>query len=740
MWGWSGRNTPVSLAAVKGPTISDRNHELVTLRDMVRTLGVKDGKLGRELGELELAAVQEQSWRVLANEHLADYKVQADADMYEGFGAFLSGDLKASTTDRFVDIPYVGDTGMMKHMHKNQKKDLKVLDNVQAVRVPEAQSMDQAWHYYKYIVKQQRPTDREIEVVMKRPDRQDWDRGQPRPRDTYRLPHPPHPDDGNEVDDIIAPPPPPRPRPPPAVPPRGYGTRPTAAEEAAAAEEADDDDDDDDPASQVFRTIGALPRWPDTAPVQPEIYLPPPPPPPPPRSSPPPPPPPPPPRATAPAPAPVPPPPVSMFGPPTGRPSLFAEPARATVETIIPDSEEEDDDMGVLEPMHVVEHDPPEKSMEQVQAEQAQQRAVLLGQAQQRANVFMQERQQRALEAQAQAQAQALREVARAQAQEQARLQETAAQAARALVVRSKTDMSGTVLMRGAATLGAAKFSGPTTFEGPAEMMSTVLMRGAATFGGLVEMMGDLYVRGAASFVDAEFTGPTTIMGPIDLMGTLLMRGTSVFNGKVEMMGDLLVNGAAFLPTLTYLNGTLLEAPISIAITGCTTSDSWLVETDNTLSEFQVQATAAFNPVTLGALDAMFSSNSWIQVMYPYAVNIKSFTLTNSPDVRTVRLECSPNGTYYNTVQSFTRTMTSGVESFPVTIGNYPCQFWRLIIISIATGGNSYCSGIIINMTGIAQEIDINLCLTKGGKVANSGLYRFGPGASGSLGVVTKLN
>ncbi|KAJ1636032.1 hypothetical protein T492DRAFT_862307 [Pavlovales sp. CCMP2436] len=172
------------------------------------------------------------------------------------------------------------------------------------------------------------------------------------------------------------------------------------------------------------------------------------------------------------------------------------------------------------------------------------------------------------------------------------------------LVVRSKTDMSGTILMRGAATFGAAKFSGATTFEGPAEMMSTVLMRGAATFGGLVEMMGDLYVRGAASFVDAEFSGPTTIMGPVDLMGTLLMRGTSVFNGKVDMMGDLLVRGAAFLPTLTYLNGTLLEAPISIAITGCTTSDSWLVETDNTESEFQVQATAAFTPITPTSLSA----------------------------------------------------------------------------------------------------------------------------------------
>ncbi|KAJ1619651.1 hypothetical protein T492DRAFT_1130211 [Pavlovales sp. CCMP2436] len=653
MWGWSGRNTPVSLAALKGPTTSDRTHELETLDRMAKNLNNIRGVTDVEFSKTEIAkSILDQGYRNLADAHLADYKVQADADMYEGFSAFLSGDLHKDTTKRYVDVPFVGDRGILRHMEEGHTVDFQVLDNVQAKCVPwddhhllhipgahefltneyrkrkqfdiyigtlyamGPQSMEQAWHYYKYIVKQQRRHE-----------------------------------------------------------------------------------------AQLTRSH------------------------------------------------------LGKFGR-AGR-GMYT----------------------VLRPY-----------------------------ARKFANAYAQE-----------AEVNAVRVIDSADVTN--------------LVVRSKTDMSGTILMRGAATFGAAKFSGATTFEGPAEMMSTVLMRGAATFGGLVEMMGDLYVRGAASFVDAEFTGPTTIMGPADLMGTLLLRGTSVFNGKVEMMGDLLVNGAAFLPTLTYLNGTLLEAPISIKITGCTTSDSWLVETDNTLSEFQVQATAAFNPVTLGALDAMckvspkFNTNvtiannalwpvgtngwtvtasssstsviwnafdkntttswtsnastyntttgfgspgvSWIQVMYPYAVIIKSFTLTNSPDVRTVRLECSPNGTYYNTVQSWTRTMTSGVESFPVTIGNYPNQFWRLSIVTIATGGNSYCSvgewelfssrgpvslmsavptslstfklmltdaqGIIINMTGIAQEMDINLCLTKGGKVANSGLYRFGPGASGSLGVVTKL-
>ncbi|KAJ1618982.1 hypothetical protein T492DRAFT_891135 [Pavlovales sp. CCMP2436] len=198
MWGWSGRNTPSSLAALKGPTTSDRNHELETLKQMAFTLGQAGGKLGTELATAEFDAVKDQAMRKLANEHLADYKVQADADMYEGFGAFLSGELKASTTDKFVKIPFVGDRAMMKHMQANQQN-VKELDNVDALCVPwkdhhllhipgaheflsneyrkrkqfdiyigtlyamGPQTMDQAWHYYKYIVKQQRATDREIE-------------------------------------------------------------------------------------------------------------------------------------------------------------------------------------------------------------------------------------------------------------------------------------------------------------------------------------------------------------------------------------------------------------------------------------------------------------------------------------------------------------------------------------------------------------------------------------------------
>ncbi|KAJ1622492.1 hypothetical protein T492DRAFT_885112 [Pavlovales sp. CCMP2436] len=201
MWSWSGRNTPVSLAALKGPTTSDRDHELGTLRRMAERLnttmsthGLKDDDIKRTIAE--------QGFRKLADEQLTDYKVQADADMYEGFSALLSGDLQKDTTGKYVDVPFVADRGMLRHIDQNELAGLQVLDNVQAKYVPwddhhllhipgahefltseyrkrkqfdiyigtlyamGPQSMEQAWHYYKYIVKQQRPTDRELNATM----------------------------------------------------------------------------------------------------------------------------------------------------------------------------------------------------------------------------------------------------------------------------------------------------------------------------------------------------------------------------------------------------------------------------------------------------------------------------------------------------------------------------------------------------------------------------------------------
>ncbi|KAJ1629340.1 hypothetical protein T492DRAFT_840886 [Pavlovales sp. CCMP2436] len=321
---------------------------------MVTTLGKEDGKLAVRLGDAGLATVQEQSYRVLANEHLADFKVQADADMYEGFGAFLSGDLKASTTDRFVDIPYVGDRGMMKHMRETTK-DVQVLDNVQAICVPwkkhhllhipgahdyltgeyrrrkqfdiyigtlyamGPQSMDQAWHYYKYIVKQQRPTDREIEVVMARPDRQDWDRGQPMPRGGNQLAYPilDDEDDGDT---------------PPQLPPRaggGGGDAPT---------QAIDDDGYYTDGDELATTPEPSSPWPEPTKTTAPNTMPPPRP----RG----PPPPPAPAYVPPVIAPGPPP---MFGAASTRPSFSVAPlyAKAASYTPFQDSDSDDDDDGV---------------------------------------------------------------------------------------------------------------------------------------------------------------------------------------------------------------------------------------------------------------------------------------------------------------------------------------------------------------------------------------------------------
>ncbi|KAJ1622493.1 hypothetical protein T492DRAFT_885115 [Pavlovales sp. CCMP2436] len=219
------------------------------------------------------------------------------------------------------------------------------------------------------------------------------------------------------------------------------------------------------------------------------------------------------------------------------------------------------------------------------------------------------------------------------------------------VLLGGKAEMGGDLVVRGAATFGTE-----VLFSGRTEMKDTLFVQGDATFDAGMQVTGALV-----------FSGPTTIMGPADSMGTMLMRGASTFIGNVEMMGDLLVRGAAFLPALTYLNGVLMKPPASsIAITGCTAaSDSWLVQTDNTGSEFQVQATAAFNPFTVGNADALAE---------PTSLSTFKLVLTD------------PQGT-------------------PVS------------------------------PAGIAQNWDVNLCLTKGGKVANSGLYRFAPGASGSLGV-----
>jgi hypothetical protein len=194
MWGWTGRNTPTSLAALRAPTVSDRDHELRILERMAVRVG-NDGLYGQPD-----ETMMKQGLRELASAKLADYKEMADADMYQGFEAFLSGELGSNIESSFVPVPYVD--ASTKHLWERPAESKEILENVQTRCIPWAnnhllhipgahgylqgeyrkkkafdiyiaslyamgpQTMDQAWHYYKFIVKQQRPTDRDIEEVV----------------------------------------------------------------------------------------------------------------------------------------------------------------------------------------------------------------------------------------------------------------------------------------------------------------------------------------------------------------------------------------------------------------------------------------------------------------------------------------------------------------------------------------------------------------------------------------------
>ncbi|KAJ1637470.1 hypothetical protein T492DRAFT_1125806 [Pavlovales sp. CCMP2436] len=201
MWGWTGRNTPKSVAALNGPTVSDREHELNTLERMA--------------GGMPTGEMRAQGERDLASAYLADYKTVADSDMYEGFQTFLSGELGDYTTSKYVQVPYV-DKGT-RYLQRDPAQEVEHLAAVETRCIPwgsnhlfhipgahsylEAeyrkrkqfdiyigtlyalgpQTMDQAWHYYKYIVKGQQPTDREVASLMSHekisPDgeeRSDW--------------------------------------------------------------------------------------------------------------------------------------------------------------------------------------------------------------------------------------------------------------------------------------------------------------------------------------------------------------------------------------------------------------------------------------------------------------------------------------------------------------------------------------------------------------------------------------
>ncbi|KAJ1633469.1 hypothetical protein T492DRAFT_837591 [Pavlovales sp. CCMP2436] len=182
---------------------------------------------------------------------------------------------------------------------------------------------------------------------------------------------------------------------------------------------------------------------------------------------------------------------------------------------------------------------------------------------------------------------------------------------------------------------------------------------------------------------DSRFFGST------ELLGKLLARWTATFRSTVEIDGSLLAHGSAtfespatftgsvYLPTLTYLNGSLLEPP-KIAITGCTASDStvwpsasWLVSASSTgtgsaaINAFDKSAATSWSSGS-GIFNVNGNGSAFLTVQYPTAVVIKSFTITDSPDVIIVRLEGSSNGSTYNSVQFYDRRSMS-IDDFLVT-------------------------------------------------------------------------
>ncbi|KAJ1635817.1 hypothetical protein T492DRAFT_835834 [Pavlovales sp. CCMP2436] len=144
--------------------------------------------------------MSDQAKREYVKARLSDYKALADQDMYEGFEAFLTGELGNKTESSFVNVPYVDPS--TRHLCQDRAARPEILSNVQTkcipwqdnhlLHIPGAHgylegeyrkkkafdiyigtlyamgplTMDQAWHYYKFIVKQQKPADRDFNSLV----------------------------------------------------------------------------------------------------------------------------------------------------------------------------------------------------------------------------------------------------------------------------------------------------------------------------------------------------------------------------------------------------------------------------------------------------------------------------------------------------------------------------------------------------------------------------------------------
>jgi hypothetical protein len=210
-WGWSGRNTVKSTALLDANSTADRTTELSTLAQLQRVLPPEY----RDFGKM-----------YVAQEHLSDYKSVADERVYREFMEYLCGNntrftgRDANDPRFYTKVPVVVPTDRRIWKPDAQlDDDLTVLDSVDQERIPwgnnhllhvkgahaflrgeyskrkafdayigalhhiEPQTMEQAWHHFKFVVKQMMPTTEEINAYTARG-------GRPPPDDARHDPPP----------------------------------------------------------------------------------------------------------------------------------------------------------------------------------------------------------------------------------------------------------------------------------------------------------------------------------------------------------------------------------------------------------------------------------------------------------------------------------------------------------------------------------------------------------------------
>jgi hypothetical protein len=261
-WGWTGRNVLMEPQRVlSAPTTADRNYELKTLDRMAEKLGTGGS--------------------YVAQEKLSDYKSVADQDMYDGFRLFLKGDHQM--VDRTAELPSLNlggprlrvdavpwrnsrhgvGNGKPHLMHlpgahsfvtENMRNEVQFNVYLHKLYTFGPQTLEEAWHYYKFIVKGAKPQTKDLLLATTPDDPPDA------PNDAPNAPFAgpsPNPFGGRPL----------RPRPEPPPPPAEEPQPAEAPSEPAVVDEEDDHapyDDEMPPPPPPRKTRPAGRRGPKT--------------------------------------------------------------------------------------------------------------------------------------------------------------------------------------------------------------------------------------------------------------------------------------------------------------------------------------------------------------------------------------------------------------------------------------------------------------------------------------------